>query len=283
MGDIISTGNLPIADIEMGERLRPVSAAGVEAIKSSIIDLGVIKDPIHVRKSKSGMILMAGGHRLTAARELGWETIPATLWKCTDDWARLMEVDDNLAGAELTVLDTAVFLAERAAIYERMHPETRGGMAGALAKHGYANDTMSFAEATAEKLGVSMRSVQRLVAAGRGLDRECVELLRAAPQHVTLKDLTEIAKIADDLERSFVVRKMNLGEVRGASEGRGKWAAQNSTAPAPVLDPVERETNALRQLWARSSMAARRRFVSATEADLSDLIAEILDENGGAA
>ena len=59
---------------------------------------------------------MAGAHRLTAARELGWETIKVTCWTCTDDFARLMEIDDNLAGAELTaLLQEGAQRAERAA------------------------------------------------------------------------------------------------------------------------------------------------------------------------
>ncbi|HPT48548.1 MAG TPA: hypothetical protein PLM07_21900, partial [Candidatus Rifleibacterium sp.] len=54
------------------------------------------------------------------------EEIAAHIWTdVTDDWARLMEVDDNLAGAEMNALDTAVFLAERKKVYEKLHPETK--------------------------------------------------------------------------------------------------------------------------------------------------------------
>lgn len=124
---IQSIAELAVADIKVGERLRPVSDAGVEAIMASVKELGVIKDPIHVCKvpHKNGkLILMAGGHRLEAVKRMGWEKIPATVWKCNDLWAPLMEVDDNLASAELTALDNAIFLAERKRIYEELHPES---------------------------------------------------------------------------------------------------------------------------------------------------------------
>lgn len=126
MAELITTiTEVPVEDVIVRDRLRPVSEAGVAALLASIGELGVIKDAIHVRRKKDGSLhLMAGAHRLSAARQLGWAMIPAKVWTCTDDWARLMEIDDNLAGSELTVLDTAVFLARRKQVYERMHPQT---------------------------------------------------------------------------------------------------------------------------------------------------------------
>ncbi|EEX13695.1 ParB domain protein nuclease [Citreicella sp. SE45] len=148
MAEIIqSIAELRVDQIVVRDRLRPVSEAGVAALTASISEMGVMKDPIHVRKVKhrgGEFVLMAGAHRLTAARELGWETIKVTCWTCTDDFARLMEIDDNLAGAELTALDTAVFLAERKRIYEKMNPQTRAGVAGAAARWD-ASDIVSFA------------------------------------------------------------------------------------------------------------------------------------------
>ena len=83
MAELLTTiTELPVADIEIGQRLRPASEAGVQAIIASIGELGVMKDPIHVRRQKDGRaILMAGLHRLTAARELGWETIKVACWR----------------------------------------------------------------------------------------------------------------------------------------------------------------------------------------------------------
>ncbi|MBL9057471.1 MAG: DUF935 family protein, partial [Rhodobacteraceae bacterium] len=129
------TGLVPVADIDTRNRLRPVSTAGVESIIASIGEVGVMKDPIHVRRKKGGqLVLIAGGHRLEAAKRLGWIEIEAKVWvDVTDDWSRMMEIDDNLAGAELNPLDTALFLAARKEVYERLHPEARAKTGAALA------------------------------------------------------------------------------------------------------------------------------------------------------
>jgi ParB family chromosome partitioning protein len=120
---LLQIDQVAVADVDASGRLRPVSEAAVESLIQSITELGVMKDAIHVRKRKDGrMVLIAGAHRLEAAKRLGWEVIPAKVWtEVTDDWARLMEVDDNIAGAELNPLDTAVFLATRKAVYEKLH------------------------------------------------------------------------------------------------------------------------------------------------------------------
>jgi len=265
-----------VADIVCRDRLRPVSEAGVAALLASIGELGVIKDAIHVRKKKDGSFhLMAGGHRLEAAKRLGMATIPVKAWTCTDDWARLMEIDDNLAGAELTPLDTAVFLARRKEVYERLHPETSRGLAGAKARWSDARDLGSFASTTAEKLGITERQVQRIVAAGERLDPRDAQLLRNAPRPVTPKDLTEISKTTSAPERYHVVETLAAGKAKSAAEARRSWAARESSAIAPK-DPVEEAFKALRTAWRRAPKAARRRFVAAEAAALRDL----LDDTG---
>lgn len=218
---LMQIDRVALADIEVSNRLRPVSDAGVESIIASINETGVMKDAIHLRQKRGGaMVLIAGGHRLEAARRLGWDEIEAKVWAdVTDDWARLMEIDDNIAGAELNPLDTALFLAERKRVYEKLHPETRAGVAGAAARWD-ATDTMSvaFSTATAEKFGMTDRHVRRLIAAGSRLDPRDVALLRSAPRPVSLKDLSEISKISSAPERYDVVQAL--------SEGRAKTAAE---------------------------------------------------------
>lgn len=200
-----------VEEIDTKGRLRPVSEAGVAALMASIDETGVMKDAIHVRQKKNGTLaLIAGGHRLEAAKRLGWTEIEAKVWTdVTDDWSRLMEIDDNIAGAELSPLDTAVFLAARKRVYEKLHPEAKASTGAALAaKRWDAADMMSvasFAAATAEKFGMTDRHVRRLIAAGTRLDSRDVALLRKAPRPITLKDLAEIAKISQPTDRYEVV------------------------------------------------------------------------------
>lgn len=283
------TGLVPVAEIQDLNRLRPVSEAGVEALKASIAETGVMKDAIHVRRKKGGvLVLIAGAHRLEAARQLGWTEIEAKVWvDVTDDWSRLMEIDDNLAGAEMGPLDTAVFLAARKAVYERLHPETKRGLAGALARHS-ATDIMSvasFAATTAEKFGLSDRHVRRLVEIGTSLSRDELRWLRASKAPIRLTDLQALARIGDDRERSQVCILLS----NGAKSAADAWRSHRLEADgaAPVKDPVEEAFTALSKAWARAPMAAKKRFLMQHRSEVweaqnkGEPLANFLDEPEG--
>lgn len=278
MSNIMPTvTELSVDEIQMGDRLRPVSQAGVEALKASIEELGVMKDKIHVRKIKrtGNYVLMVGGHRLTAARELGWETIPVVCWDCNDNFARLMEIDDNLAGAELTALDTAVFLAERKEVFEKMHPEMAlGGFRGNQHTGNLVPDIVSFTTATAEKFGITDRQVRRLVAAGSVLRGRNANDLRNAPNPVTLKDLTEIAKIGEVSERDRVVALLSNGDVKNASEARRKYQSELGNGPSP-LNNTDATFARLLDAWRRAPKAARKMFLETEGDEVSAVLAEL--------
>lgn len=271
---------VPVADIIVRNRLRPVSEAAVESLIASIGELGVMKDAVHLRKRKEGLFLMAGAHRLEAATRLGWAAIPAKVWdNVTDDWALLMEVDDNIAGAELNPLDTAVFLAERKKIYERLHPEAKRG--GDRKSAGFANQTdmmsvRSFAAATAEKFCIDERHVRRLVSLGGSLEVQERIDLRAAPRQVTLKDLGDIAKMPRlGKERMAVIAALREGKAKTAAEAFRAIKAESAGVQLVVKDPVEEAFKALSAIWARAPKAAKRRFVSEFAEELGGLLADL--------
>lgn len=270
---LIETRDLDPDEIEVHARKRDVSDAAVESLMASIAELGMVKDEIIVRRVKrSGALrLVAGAHRLEACRRLE-RPVPAKVFECTDAWAELMEIDDNIAGGELTILDTAVFLAHRKRIYEELHPEVKRGYAGGKARHDQLTDNVSvscFAATTAEKLGVSERKVYRLLAVGSALDPKDVRLLRAAPQPVQMTDLQHIAKIGEPAERYFVCEALGTGRAKKAAEAR-KAYRQGDAEPAPK-DPVEEGFQALMKAWTRAPMAARRRFLDHMSEDIEQM------------
>lgn len=250
------------ADVKADQRLRPVSEAGVQSILASVAEIGRVKDPVHVRKTRKGLVLLAGGHRLGAYAALGIEEADAWVWSdITNDQARLIEIDDNLAGAEMGPLDTAVFLAERKRVYERLHPETKQGVAGALARHSATDivSVASFAATTAEKFGLSDRHVRRLVEIGTTLSGDQLRWLRAAPAKVRLADLQALAKIGDGHERSQVCIRLSNGAKSAADALRAHRHERDGEAP--LKDPVEEAFIALSKVWARAPMAAKKRFL----------------------
>lgn len=264
-----------LADIRCDQRLRPVSDAGVQAILASVAEIGRIKDPVHVRRDKKGLSLLAGGHRIAAYVEMGVEEVEVWVWSnITNDQAKLIEIDDNLAGAEMGPLDTAVFLAERKRVYERLHPETKQGVAGALARHS-ATDIMSvasFAVTTAEKFGLSDRHVRRLVEIGSALSRDELRWLRAAPAPIRLADLQALAKIGDGRARSQVCIRLSNG-AKSASDALRSHHAESGDE-APVKDPVEEAFTAMAKAWARAGAVSRRRFIRANLDEIFEICGE---------
>lgn len=270
-----------VADIRVGTRLRPVSPAGVESLIASITETGVMKDAVHVRKKHDGTLwLIAGAHRLAAAQRMGWTEVEVKVWTdVTDDWAALMEIDDNLAGAEMNALDTAVFLAERKAVYERLHPEAKAdAFRGNQHTGKLAADIMSFATSTAEKFGLTDRHVRRMIAVGGALGADQVAQLRSAPRPVKLTDLIDLAKM-DSADRTAVVARLAAGAAKSAAEAR-RLLGRERGVQAALPSREDAQYIALLGAWTRASVTARRRFVSEVYPGLAQLLRDEADALG---
>lgn len=277
MPTLVSTGPVALTAIDVRDRLRPVSESGVESIMASINEVGVMKDPVHLRRKKDGkLVLIAGGHRIEAAKRLGWEEVEARIWTdVTDDWARMMEIDDNLAGAELTPLDHAIFLAQRKVVYERLHPEaTRGGDRRSQHFQTDIESVRSFVAVTADKFGIDERHVRRLVAAGSKINHPDATLLRSAPRPVTLKDLIDLSREGNAAARYEAVQAFASGGAKKIGEALKARAAREAGIKPPVKDKVDDAFMALKKLWVRAPKAAKRRFVDEFGSDIAQIIGE---------
>jgi ParB-like chromosome segregation protein Spo0J len=91
---------LKLTDITVKERLRGVDSEKVERLKESILRSGLIH-PITV----SGGVLVAGLHRLTAFKELGYDEIDCHIIDDDELLKKEIEIDENLYRNELTVLE----------------------------------------------------------------------------------------------------------------------------------------------------------------------------------
>lgn len=258
MTDLIKTiTELPVADIQVGYRLRDVSEAEVEALISLIEEFGQTT-PILVRRKKTSFVLVDGMHRLEATKRLNIATIPVRVYEMTDDDAAMLEASQNLVGG-MNALDDAVFLAAWKKAHLHKHPDTAQGIAGARAKNGLQANSSSFAEIVAQKRGVTVRQVQKIIAAGEALGLQTIRL-RHAPRPVTLKDLLEIAKIGQPDERLAVIDMLHSGDAKSASEARRVWKAKQAGVQPTLKDPVEDQFIALSKAWARAGIKARKRF-----------------------
>jgi ParB family transcriptional regulator, chromosome partitioning protein len=249
--------------IEVGKRARQVSAKTVDLIvQSALARDGKITVPIDVRRLKGGRFaLIDGGHRIAATKVLGLTEIAAQVWSCTAEEARFMEADAILATAHITPLDLAVTLAKRKAAYEKLHPETKRGVAGALARHGVQVTEMSFADYVAKVIGITPRQSSRIIAAGEALSDQHAQALTNAPNRLVMNDLYDLAKIADPEEKDAVILRFVVGNAKSVSAARRTLKAEADGGEKLVKDPVEEAFSALSKLWSRAPMAAKKRFL----------------------
>lgn len=181
---------VPVEKIQIGKRLRGLREATVVDLMDSINRAG-LQTPISVatgierRPGNADGIsfeLVAGAHRLEACRRLGWDEIEASIVQMTADERLLWEIDENLCRADLTELERGEHLAQRKAVYERLHPETkRGGNIGPERQF-VATDTPAFADDTADKVGVTDRTVQRSIRRVAKIDEKVRDRIRDNPE-----------------------------------------------------------------------------------------------------
>lgn len=183
--------HIDVSAIEIGERLREIDADYVDLIAESFESKGQFS-PIHVSEAEGdGYRLIAGAHRLSAAKALGWSQIEAIIFDGDELEAELLQIDENLIRRELTELDRGTFLARRKAIYEELHPQTKHGM-GRAAKLATCFRPERFTKASAKKLGVSERVVTRAIARHKTLApdvRKAIGSLRVAEKGTELDAL----------------------------------------------------------------------------------------------
>jgi len=283
---LIDTRDVALADIHIESRLRPVDPVSVQALCVSIEEIG-LQDRIDLRrvrlkeKGPGGeafrLVLLAGAHRLDAFHQLGHEAIPADIWDCTDDYARLVEIDDNLARTELTPLDRAVFLCRRKDVYEGMYPQVKaksGAVLAAMRWNADATDTLSvasFVKATAQQTGQSERTIERIIAAGQSLSDSDIDALRAAPKQVTISDLQILAK-CEPKHRPGIIFGLVAGHAGSAAEALAILTARPGDA---IVDPVDAKVRPLNDMFARAPRLVLHRFVRQNADKLRAILADL--------
>ena len=162
---------MKVSEIKINSGRRDTQQRNVEELARSIAAVGLM-NPITVTQDNT---LIAGLHRLEAVKLLGWTEIECVVSEADGLQAELAEIDENFVRAGLSHRELGDLLLRRKELYEAIHPETRQGQRnGQTAK----NDNLTllaakpFSEDTADKLGVSKRTVERLVQTAANLTPE---------------------------------------------------------------------------------------------------------------
>ena len=188
---------MKISEIKINPGRRDTQQRNVEELARSISAVGLM-NPITVTQDNT---LIAGLHRLEAAKLLGWTEIECTVSDADGLQAELAEIDENFVRAGLSHRELGDLLLRRKELYEAIHPETRQGMRnGQTAKNENFSllQTKSFAQDTADKLGVSKRTVEQLVQTARDLTPEAKKIIRDADDKITRSDALKISRLPPD-------------------------------------------------------------------------------------
>ena len=188
---------MKISEIKINPGRRDTQQRNVEELARSIAAVGLM-NPITVTQDNT---LIAGLHRLEAAKLLGWTEIECTVSDADGLQAELAEIDENFVRAGLSHRELGDLLLRRKELYEAIHPETRQGQRnGQTAK----NDNLTvlaakpFSEDTADKLGISKRTVERLVQTAANLTPEAKKTIRDAGDKITKGDALKISRLPPD-------------------------------------------------------------------------------------
>lgn len=256
-----SVASIDVEQIDASRRIRQVDHAWVEAIAESMRSIGQ-QQPVEVRWAESNVryALIAGGHRLAAARLLSWTHIDARLVEADDLSAELREIDENLFRHELSPLDRAISLARRQEIWEELHPEsTRGGDRGNQHTGGRPRQTVTitFCHATASHVGLNPRTIRRATNLYRSLSPAVRSKISGTPLARQEGELYRLSR----LPASEQVRVVELLQ---ASDGPRKVTdavAQINGHKKNALIPTDRAFQKLVDAWERAPKAAQVQFL----------------------
>lgn len=206
---------------------RRIDKGAVSALMSSIADVGII-NPLRVRPARrivdgdmtDAYEVVAGHHRLAAARKLGLVDVPCNVVDDDDLHAELAMIDENLCRADLSPAERSAQTARRKVLYEELHPSTKhgGNLEGAGVAKLATPEEPRFTAATAEATGRSERAVQRDAERGEKIAADVLEKLTGT--HLDRGDyLDTLKRLPEDEQRQRVEKALSTN-VRQEKEKR---------------------------------------------------------------
>lgn len=245
---------IKISNIKINPGRREAEPKAVEELARSITAVGLM-NPVTLDQNNT---LVAGLHRLEAAKLLGWTEIECTTIGMDSVQAELAEIDENIVRTKLNRQELCEQLLRRKEIYETLHPETRHGMRnGQTAKN--ANlatlETKSFAEDTAEKTGMSKRAVSRLLQIANNLTGDARRIVEA--HNMTQDTALKLSRLQHD-EQVEAASMLAAGTMESVEQyqayQRERRRAIAMSCPLSDDPPVDTRTEAEKEQEKRESL-----------------------------
>lgn len=208
---------ISINEIKVNPGRRATDPAYVNKLSKSIADVGLL-NPVTVNEE---CMLIAGLHRLEAAKLLGWTKIDCAVCRMDSTRAELAEIDENVIRRSLSDMELSRVLTRRKELYEALHPETIArNRPGHVSNHKGSSDKLSsepkaksFVEDTAEKLGVSTRTVERHLWLAEHLTPEASKILRKMDKQPPRSELMKLARLEPDRQAECAAQLLS-GETK---------------------------------------------------------------------
>lgn len=203
---------IPVSSIHVGERQRPIDADHAIAIAASMDERGLI-NPVTVRSTpnqgggKTPFTLVAGGHRLFAAKSLAWDEIDAIMVSADANEAILIEIAENLFRNELTALNRALFVSKYRETWEETHGaiNPQGGRPSKKHRHDggviFASGK-ELSDRVKERLGISGRTYERISQIAMNLHPDLRQALRGTDIEDDQSKLLKLAKLDPEKQAS---------------------------------------------------------------------------------
>ena len=208
-----------INDIKINSGRREATPEDVQRLSESIAEVGMM-NPITVDADHT---LVAGLHRLEAAKLLGWIEVECTVCELDGLHTELAEIDENVIRTGLSDLELSELLARRKKIYERLHPATIArNLPGHASTYESSADKLTgeekpFSQDTAEKMGVSPRTVERHIQIAENLTPETKDILRGADTRITKQNLTKLSRLEPE-QQTEAAKQLTEGMIKSVDE-----------------------------------------------------------------
>lgn len=212
---------IPINEIKLNPGRREAEPEDIKNLADSIAELGLL-NPITINQ---GHTLIAGRHRLEAAKLLGWAEIECTVTDLQGLQAELAEIDENFVRKNLPIIDFGNLLLRRKEIYETLHPETKATYEGGAYRgnqHREVGEKISptskgFVKDTAEKLGVSPRTVEIQIQIAKNLTSAAKEMIRGSDVKINKTNALKLSRLEPE-QQEDAASQLVSGEINSLDE-----------------------------------------------------------------
>lgn len=240
-----------IGDIVIGNRKRELNKDKVEELADSFKLIGQL-EPITVTQKNGQYILLAGLHRLEAAKLLGWESIEAKVFTGNELECELVEIDENLMNNNLTVLEQAEHLKRRNEILEALGVRAKRGdnqytLGTETISGPEKGETVSpflTTEDIGKEVGLTGRSIRQRIQIARDILPEVKEKIRNTPIADSTTQLLELARLDKDMqlkvadlvneEKTLTDIKKEIKKIKREQEIEELKKKIEESAPAPL-------------------------------------------------